>query len=90
MGDTGPGEGHGKAPEEAQLPHSGRKREFCGCIMAVTGWDAWKGWELVLCMLLQILPAAGTLSVLSGSTLSNEKPRPFGMYERRARENGKP
>lgn len=49
--------GDGRALGEAQPSHSGQKREFCGCPMAVTGWDARKGWQLTPCMLLLTLPA---------------------------------
>lgn len=34
--------GDGRALGEVQPPHSGQKREFCGCPIAVTGWDARK------------------------------------------------
>lgn len=41
--------GDGRAFREVQPPHSGQKREFCGCPTAVTGWDARKGCELTPC-----------------------------------------
>lgn len=47
--DTDAGQ-EGRALGEAQPPRSGQKREFCGCPVAVSAWDARKGWELASSM----------------------------------------
>lgn len=57
--------GGGRAPGEAQPPGGDQKREFCGCPMAVTGWDARKGWELTPCMLLLTFPSMVSTELVS-------------------------